>query len=277
MPKKFNSENKTIPCVVPDALKGLTQCEEMLIARAFPVMQVYVKPRYGTVGYKGHCVTLPHNVQNVANILPNIVADIPVIIFTAKGCNNEDVNFKVRRERVFQALVWLKNNNPYYRNIIIDEQRVADLPVDNIIKVDKELDLEASETLPDTGPTDDNEFNQQILTSSFIPNSQKQPLEYDRLTNAIRQQHNMDISPNPYNEFATPRLATLAFPTLFPDGNGDPTNPALVRQLSDSETESFSMHLKRLIKFGEQENDRWIYRFATHPRFGYWAYNMLYR
>ena len=56
-PKKFSSENNMIPCPVPMELQGLTQCEEMLIARAFPVMQVYLKPRYGTTSYKGHVVT----------------------------------------------------------------------------------------------------------------------------------------------------------------------------------------------------------------------------
>lgn len=32
----------------------------------------------------------------------------------------------------------------------------------------------------------------------------------------------------PINEYITPFLATLAFPTMFPDACGDPTNPALL-------------------------------------------------
>lgn len=31
-------------------------------------------------------------------------------------------------------------------------------------------------------------------------------------------------SNEPLNEYQTPFLATMAFPTLFPDGKGDPTN-----------------------------------------------------
>ena len=54
-------------------------------------------------------------------------------------------------------------------------------------------------------------------------------------------------------------------------------NKDLRHAISDKDTESFSMQLKHLIKFGEKINDRWVYRFARHPRFGYWAYNMLYR
>ena len=42
---------------------------------------------------------------------------------------------------------------------------------------------------------------------------------------------------SPLNEYVTPYLATMAFPTLFPDGKGDPTNPAILEKV------------KHLIKF----------------------------
>ena len=32
-----------------------------------------------------------------------------------------------------------------------------------------------------------------------------------------------------------------------------------------------------MIKFAEQKDGQWVYRFASHPRFAYWAYNILYR
>jgi len=34
------------PSPVPEALQGLTQIEEMLIARVFPVMQVYTRKNF---------------------------------------------------------------------------------------------------------------------------------------------------------------------------------------------------------------------------------------
>ena len=43
-PKKFSKGNKMVPSPVSPELQGLTQCEEMLIAKAFPVIQVYIKP-----------------------------------------------------------------------------------------------------------------------------------------------------------------------------------------------------------------------------------------
>ena len=35
--------------------------------------------------------------------------------------------------------------------------------------------------------------------------------------------------------------------------------------------------MKHLLKFTELETGKWVYRFASHPRFGYWALNMIQR
>jgi len=51
----------------------------------------------------------------------------------------------------------------------------------------------------------------------------------------------------------------------------------LLRDISNSETESFAEKIKHLIKFGEKIDNKWVYRFASHPRFAFWAYNILYR
>ena len=60
-------------------------------------------------------------------------------------------------------------------------------------------------------------------------------------------------------------LATMAFPTLFPYGKGDPT----VREVCL--TDGF----KHLIKYADLSTDGlFAWRFASHPRFLYWALNM---
>ena len=63
----------------------------------------------------------------------------------------------------------------------------------------------------------------------------------------------------------------MAFLTLFPDGKWDPTNQALIRDVPLPE------RIKHLIMFAEKINGKWIYRFASHPRFSYWAFNMVLR
>ena len=52
-----------IPSSVPNELQNLTQTEEMLIARALPIMRVYIKPG-GQRGYSGHCINLQHLCQD---------------------------------------------------------------------------------------------------------------------------------------------------------------------------------------------------------------------
>lgn len=85
-----------IPSPIPKELQGLTQFEEMHIARAFPVMHVYTKPRGGQRAYKGHVVTLPLDVHQFADILPRCPEDLPVIIFTINGKDNNSSDFVER-------------------------------------------------------------------------------------------------------------------------------------------------------------------------------------
>ena len=72
------------------------------------------------------------------------------------------------------------------------------------------------------------------------------------------------------NEFKTPYLAAMAFPTLFPYSAGDPTNPA--RQGNVSLTDG----LKHLLRYGEIDEHTQMqqWRFASHPQFPYWGLNM---
>ena len=72
------------------------------------------------------------------------------------------------------------------------------------------------------------------------------------------------VSELPLHEFSTKLLATIAFPTLFPDGKGDPTNSAIICDISKSELESFTLKIKNLLKFGEIKNGVWNYCFTAH-------------
>ena len=278
VPKKFSNENSMIPAVVPPELENLTQCEEMLIARAFPVMQVYIRPNSRTTGYRGHVVTLPHNVQHIVDILPRCPKDLPIISFAVKNADSSNRYFQVRRKVVLEALVWLKKYNPLYQNIIIDYDLLNDLPIDGTLDIKENIINDSEVISPDFGLNDAS--SDHCESSNFIPTVERQPTEKDRLSKTFEKENNcnyLDIEPTPFNEFSTPYLATLAFPTLFPDGKGDPTDNQQIRQISENQTECFATKLKHLVKFGEFKNGTWVYRFASHPRFGYWAYNMLQR
>ncbi|CAH3173109.1 unnamed protein product, partial [Porites lobata] len=279
-PKKFSKENDMVPSLVPLQLQGLTQVEEMLIARALPVMRVYIKPG-GQRGYSGHCINLPQDIAELAHSLPRYPKDLSVIVVKMKGKENSFKDVTVRRQNVADALQWLVNNNSHYKDITINQNSLNSLPEHGVphglLSVETEnIDLNAT-CEPDLGPQneDDIVYNEGTEMSSFLPIPECQQQEIE----AVRQQLSNDsnhlpwptVGSEPLNEYVTPFLATMAFPTLFPDGKGDPTNPSLRRDIPLGE------RVKHLLKFGENKNDKWVYRFATHPRFGYWALNMIQR
>ena len=281
-PKKFSNGNSMIPGPIPIELQDLSQTEEMLIARALPIMRVYIKPG-GQRGYSGHCINLPQHIEELASVLPRYPKDLSVIVIKMKGRDNTFKDVKVRREKVHNALLWLVRNNPHYRDVTINQHALESLPINgvpsDITTVESDSDILSEEiTLPDLSPSTDNDedkvYNQTAEMSSFLPACEKQRQELDAIKNQLFPNEPMSwptVDDHPLNEYQTPFLATLAFPTLFPDGTGDPTNPSLLRDISLSE------RIKHLIKFAEQINGKWVYRFASHPRFSYWAFDMIQR
>ena len=60
--EKFSKENRMILSTVPYHLQVLTRVREMLIARAIPIMRVYIKPGgQKKRGYSGHFINLPQH------------------------------------------------------------------------------------------------------------------------------------------------------------------------------------------------------------------------
>lgn len=88
----------------------------MLIAKALPIMHIYIKPG-GQRGYSGHTINLPQNVSELAQSLPRYPKDLSIIIVRAKGKGNFVKNLSVRRQVVSDAIHWLIKNNPHYSDI----------------------------------------------------------------------------------------------------------------------------------------------------------------
>lgn len=83
-PKLYSKGNDMDPGNVPQCLQGLSQIEEMLIARACPIMCIYRK-HGGQRGYRGHIVNLPQNIQGFLNKLPANVNELPVLVVRRHG------------------------------------------------------------------------------------------------------------------------------------------------------------------------------------------------
>ena len=276
-PKLFSQENDMDPGAVPLEFQALTEMEGMLIARACPVMCVYRK-HGGQRGYKGHVLNLPQDIQGFLTKLPANVTELPYLIIRRHGAENTHRDCKVRREKVLQAITWLKENNPFYADIEIDYEALKRLPVDGITSDlpttdDPQQDVQQdNETGTIEEPPQNISIENQHDSHSFIPLPQAQQSEQHTIRALINGEDPLEWPSNdgqPINEFQTEGLATMAFPTLFPHGKGDPTKKTRLREVSL--TEGF----KHLIKYADLSPlQTFTWRFASHLRFPYWALNM---
>ena len=175
---------------------------------------------------------------------------------------------QARKKEVAEALDWLISNNPHYKDVKVNQHSLNCLPEhgvpNEIASVERDhADNETSE--PDFSPQniEDTVYNEQTEIQAI-----QQKLSSTHYTQGMSWP---TVDSEPINEYTTPFLATMAFPTLFPDGKGDAKNPSLYRDIQRGEK------IKHPLKFGEKKNGRWIYRFASHLRFAYWAFNKIER
>ena len=274
-PKLYSAENDMDPGTVPPCLQDMTQIEELLIARACPIMTVYHK-HGGQLGYSGHVLNLPQNIQQFINKLPVNVSDLPILTVTRQGAQGTHCNFRVRRNKVVSALQWLKYNNKFYMDIEIDFDSVQRLPVDGIpdALLNFELPQNNKEPTANQGPpteeTSDDVCNNP--STSFIPGVQPMQTEEQAIRSIVAGNDPLEWPPvetTPINEFSTEGLATMVFPTLFPYGKGDPTCKGRHRAVTLAEAFKHLEHYCDILPDGIH-----YWRFASHPRFPYWALNM---
>ena len=112
-PKLLSQESDMDPGSLPTALQGLTDIEEMLIARACPIICVFIGNMEDKGGYKGHVLNLPQDIQGFLSRLPPNVAQLPYLIIRKHGADNTHRDCSVRRQKVLEAITWLKDNNPF--------------------------------------------------------------------------------------------------------------------------------------------------------------------
>ena len=138
-------------------------------------MSVYCK-HGGQRGYKGHVLNMPQDVQDFLDKLPPHVNQLPLLVLRRHGSNNTYADFRVCRQKILEALQWLQRNNPFYKDITIDNAALLNLPEDSVPPQLLTIDVETEET------TECNEDPQVCDSHSFLPLPAKEPTE----DNAIR-------------------------------------------------------------------------------------------
>ncbi|PKC54556.1 hypothetical protein RhiirA1_477112 [Rhizophagus irregularis] len=122
------------PGYVPNKLKGLSEIEEMLISQGFTVMTVY-QLHGGQNSIIGHMINFSQDIQGFMKQLPCDPTSLDVLVVWWQLSNNSMVfrDFTVQKSKVCKALLWLKENNPYYEDIIIDTDILQFLPENDSI------------------------------------------------------------------------------------------------------------------------------------------------
>lgn len=134
---------------VPFVLKVLILPEQLLIAKYYPmvyIVKLYPKDKRAhywrsemASGLKGNVSTYRLDSKEIQNMIEGPFIPPPATILssiigvTFVGPNNVPSSLMpemlyVRRNRVKQALQWLKANNPLYHDDIISEDHLSQLP-----------------------------------------------------------------------------------------------------------------------------------------------------
>ncbi|PKY46255.1 hypothetical protein RhiirA4_300765, partial [Rhizophagus irregularis] len=127
--KKFSGANNMDPGDVPEELKDLTKIEEMLIAQTFPIISVYYL-HGGQYGYSGNVINFPQDIGKFVSRLPRHPSTLDTLVVRRSSAERSTSfrDFRVCRDKVRKALCWLKENNRYYADIIIDDNVLRTLP-----------------------------------------------------------------------------------------------------------------------------------------------------
>ncbi len=134
-PPRFGSINdiNTYTChSYPELLKDLTLVEKVVIARAHPIISIIkLRPSGASVStsysrIRGHAVILPQQPGPLLNLLPsnNIqLYDIIRVVWLGKQPpNDNDLQYfgRIKKAKVLKVLLWLKDNNALYKDIVIN-------------------------------------------------------------------------------------------------------------------------------------------------------------
>jgi len=280
---------------VPDELKDLTVIEEAMIARCrAKCWVVHLKEENANLhlphsqrGIKGHIIIYPQNPSAIARVLPpsldEVVTPVCVLFVGSSPPTQEWLRTKaspliIRRERVRDALRWLKQHNRLYKDITIDHDTLDRLECEQMLPVHiQHVPLEKSEDML-TSRYDTRHLElpecvgseapfQNVVVSDVDVHAPSNELRAAALRH-VKQQGGAYVEiphgPAPVNEFSNPDLFPMIYPTLFPYGLGGFEQSVRMSKIG------MSSHAKHLFSLADR-------RFQEHYSFMFSVFNVLQR
>ena len=247
---------------VSEEFQELMKIKEMLISKVFTVISIY-QLRGGQNEYRGNVINFSQDIEEFITRLPWVPSSLEVLIVRRQSSNNLEGfrDFTVRHSKVGQALSWLKANNRYYSDVVIDNEVLQTLPEnDSIVDQLRQIRNQSSED------SNDNEIEEERITQTFVPLNPPSSREKVAINNAFDriQTENLpvlwpEIDGNPINEFQTAGYIVMAFLTLYPTGDAD-LRAEQVKEVKPAE------YFKHMLRYKDE-------RFGRHTRWRYFALN----
>ena len=274
-------ENNEAQYKIPDCLGCLSDCEKMLIQKLSTHVPAH-HLKYGVIGVKGHVCAFPQEISEICSVLPRLPSDCSVVRYV-KEVHSRVIGgtttrlFKVRRNKVLDALCWLKKYHVGYKDITINESNMdwmqdkeeADIPatVNTIAGELEELDDIGPSPKINMNPVHESDFHV-THNGILVEDAPVLPSDEDRHIAGILENAESgkeiflnwpSVSNKAISELTEEKIFPLAFPWLFPGGIGD-IKDFRQRKLTADEW------AKRLIMYEDA-------RFATDKIFCFYVLN----
>ena len=232
---KYSAENNMDPgddSVVPPELRDLTLVEQAAISQICPVQHICYHPG-GQAFSKGSSLSFQQDVQSLVDKLPRPPEDVGVIVLKPPGASSGQ---KATSQKILNALRVLKQINPYYKHITIDEEALqlypdnyvedVNLPSIDVASMEEQPGPPGQETLAEDMPNlddvmvaenmeeEEEERDERADGPTMIDAPCPVSSERSRINTALWPERKEELA----NEFAE-GFFTKAFPCLFPTGN----------------------------------------------------------
>ncbi|KAF6517647.1 hypothetical protein HZS61_003208 [Fusarium oxysporum f. sp. conglutinans] len=174
-PYFFSADNQLDFGPVPARLPQLTPTEESLLARVHVHVNIMLV-RGQQYKYRGHVVHFLREVGLVYNQLPLLPQELnTVLLRPANTSSHANLSrqftrqFRVRRQPVVIWLDYLRRHHPGYRCVVIDEERLNQLPQDgNVLDAIPQSQVETADVGPDS-PEEDQEAEPDLEDEAAVP------------------------------------------------------------------------------------------------------------
>ena len=130
--------------------------------------------------------------------MPSHVADLPVVVVRRHGADDTHRDFTVRRQKVLEAVWWLKTNNPYFKSIEIDREANQIFPENGIpeelryVLDENDVSVHVENEGPPEEPAMSANGSLEDESTSFIPMRQRQRKEEAAIQDAVNETDPLD-------------------------------------------------------------------------------------